>query len=500
VLGRCTNLPSPESRAAAPDRAPATGSFAVSPLAPWWAHPVKQPRALAGQCVAWASPSSAHRCFRGPPQPSLVAPEGWVLVGQQRKLKTRGFGPSGWVWLGSFCFSCWSRHQSWNKVECGNPGPKERWGPRWFGGGWGELRVAAGQEWWVLGWWGGFAEDARRCSCGGAGERVPWPFSGRAGKSWLDDAADQEWPVQAGPCLAVHGTGSALVRGEPLNAVKKLCTLHLAAAGMKRRGYLFPCPRALKITGRSMVASRLLCTQVQPGWVNRCFTSWNSCSKGENWITANCKTRCHPLDEVIGLLLRRAGWLLRTRSPGRQRPGCSVQGPGRGVRGSRSLASPGRESGETFGGERQEGVESRSPLHERLEGFACLIPGKQSCPCVYGGFYGSGREQASLEPKVFSPPSVSSPSWTAADFGPQSPSNDLWRSGFWTSCPFFLAVWHAPAGPFWDEDVSQALQKSVPKFLHYESSTADLGILCTSSYLVRWKNKGEKAGFYLGFV
>ena len=71
--------------------------------------------------------------------------------------------------------------------------------------------------------------------------------------------------MQAGPCLAVHGTGSALVRGEPLNAVKKLCTLHLAAAGMKRRGYLFPCPRALKITGRSMVASRLLCTQVQPG-------------------------------------------------------------------------------------------------------------------------------------------------------------------------------------------------------------------------------------------
>lgn len=53
-------------------------------------------------------------------------------------------------------------------------------------------------------------------------------------------------------------------------------------------------------------------------------------------------------------------------------------------------------------------------------------------------FYGSGREQASLEAKEFSPPLVSSPSWTAVDFGPQSLSNDLWHFGFWTSYLFLL--------------------------------------------------------------
>lgn len=70
---------------------------------------------------------------------------------------------------------------------------------------------------------------ARRCSCNGAGEGwVPWPFSGCAGKSCLD-AADQEQAVQAGPCLALHSTRSALVRGEPLNAFKSFvpCTWQL---------------------------------------------------------------------------------------------------------------------------------------------------------------------------------------------------------------------------------------------------------------------------------
>lgn len=43
----------------------------------------------------------------------------------------------------------------------------------------------------------------------------------------------------AWPCVA---PGAHLLRGVPLNAFKKLCILHLATTGMRRRGYLFPCP------------------------------------------------------------------------------------------------------------------------------------------------------------------------------------------------------------------------------------------------------------------
>lgn len=65
-------------------------------------------------------------------------------------------------------------------------------GPRWFEGGWGELRAAGMQDCWddgegVLGRMG----FAWRCSCGGAGEGVPWPLSGCPGKSH-PDATDQE--------------------------------------------------------------------------------------------------------------------------------------------------------------------------------------------------------------------------------------------------------------------------------------------------------------------
>lgn len=84
-------------------------------------------------------------------------------------------------------------------------------------------------------------ETAWRCSCVGAGEGVSSPYSGWPGKSCLD-AVDEVRVAQAGLRLASHGTRSALVRGEPLNAFTKLCTLHLATTGMKRRGYLFPCP------------------------------------------------------------------------------------------------------------------------------------------------------------------------------------------------------------------------------------------------------------------
>lgn len=75
---------------------------------------------------------------------------------------------------------------------------------------------------------------AWRFSCGGAGEGVPWHLSGCPGKS-LPDATDQEGAVEAGSCLIMHSIQSALVRGELLNAFKKLCSLHLAATGIKRR-------------------------------------------------------------------------------------------------------------------------------------------------------------------------------------------------------------------------------------------------------------------------
>lgn len=90
------------------------------------------------------------------------------------------------------------------------------------------------------GFWGewGLLGDAAEV---GPGEGVPWPLSGCPGKSH-PDATDQERAVQAGSCLTMHSIQSALVRGELLNAFKKLCSLHLAATGMKRRGYLFPCP------------------------------------------------------------------------------------------------------------------------------------------------------------------------------------------------------------------------------------------------------------------
>lgn len=76
-----------------------------------------------------------------------------------------------------------------------------------------------------------------------------------------DGAAEESYP----------GARSTFLTGEPLSAFKKPCNLHLATARIKRRapitGIFIPssCPSALKITERSIVASRLLCTQVQPG-------------------------------------------------------------------------------------------------------------------------------------------------------------------------------------------------------------------------------------------
>lgn len=45
--------------------------------------------------------------------------------------------------------------------------------------------------------------------------------------------------MEAGSCLTMHSIQSALVREELLNAFKKLCSLHLAATGMKRRDDIY---------------------------------------------------------------------------------------------------------------------------------------------------------------------------------------------------------------------------------------------------------------------
>lgn len=75
------------------------------------------------------------------------------ISGTAKKVKDEG----GWsIWNGLICFSCWSRHQTWNR-ECGNPELKENQRPGWFEGGQDELEPAASQYARVTG--KGFRED-----------------------------------------------------------------------------------------------------------------------------------------------------------------------------------------------------------------------------------------------------------------------------------------------------------------------------------------------------
>lgn len=65
-----------------------------------------------------------------------------------------------------------------------------------------------------------------------AGEGVPWPVSALENPILMPQIRNEL--CKARSCLTVHSIQSALVRGELLNAFKKLCSLHLAATGMKR--------------------------------------------------------------------------------------------------------------------------------------------------------------------------------------------------------------------------------------------------------------------------
>lgn len=126
------------------------------------------------------------------------------------------------------CFANHSRCQMWNEGQQWGA-----WEPRTqravgVPGGLKEARWPQGGCR-PRGTWGRM-EDARRCSCDGAGEGEAHPFPGCPGRS-RPHAAGQEGAVGG---TALRGTRSTLPRGEPLNAFKKLCNLRLGTARIKR--------------------------------------------------------------------------------------------------------------------------------------------------------------------------------------------------------------------------------------------------------------------------